>query len=151
MSSTQGMFDFGHENTIAANLRQRHIENMVATGANLLNGYLYVGPVLLQPRDHFVCLDHRQLAGSCPYRYALHQFVLPNQTSIVRLQRTHAPGLPPQLPSGGGWVYAIAYLPAGLSILEWRRLRVQKARKSVAAWYATVPAAAMLQRAGAVR
>src|SRR5207248_3119397 len=112
VSSTQGMFDFGHENTIAANLRQRHIENMVATGANLLNGYLYVGPVLLQPRDHFVCLDHRQLAGSCPYRYALHQFVLPNQTSIVRLQRTHAPGLPQQLPSGAGWVYAIAYLPA---------------------------------------
>lgn len=62
----QGALKLNYKNTIAANLRQRHMGNSIARRANLLNNYLQVWPVALESLDNPARLYHRQFAGACP-------------------------------------------------------------------------------------
>ena len=68
----KGAFYFLHKYAIAANLRERHMRDAITGGANLLYGYLQVGPLLLQALDDQFRLYHRQLAGPRAYRYLFH-------------------------------------------------------------------------------
>src|SRR5215471_10445407 len=88
----QRMLDLRHKDTVTTELYQGYVCNVITFCADLLNSYFHAWPLLSQPLDHCLSLDHRQFAGSCSYCNVLHRFVLPGQIDSAERQHTHAPG-----------------------------------------------------------